>query len=83
MDFDEASILKNSSITLRKRLGVSIDECARSCATENAFDCQVMSYSPADGECKWASLLYFENHLNNQTSFLIASPGFSLFTSKF
>ena len=83
-DFDETKINANASIILRKRLGISIDECARFCATENSFDCQVISYSPADGECKWSSLLFFnEISLRNETDLLIASTGYALFTSGF
>jgi len=36
-----------------------------------------------DGECKWSSLLYFENQIGNSTMYLKPSPGFSIFTSNF
>ena len=83
LDLDEELINKNKSIILRKLLGISIDECARSCFTESRFDCQIMTYSTADGECKWSSLLYFENQITNSTSYLKPSAGYSIFTSKF
>lgn len=83
IDLDEDLIRKNQSLILRKLLGVSIDECARLCFTENSFDCQIMTFNPIDGECKWSSLLYFENQITNATMYLKASQGYSVFTSSF
>ena len=82
VDFDVEKMKKNTTIIVRRLLGTTIDECARLCLTEESFDCQVMTYSPFDNECKWTSLLFFDKELNSQTMFLTENPGFSLFTSK-
>ena len=76
-------IASNSSAILRTKSGISVDECARLCITEEAFDCQVMTYGPGYKECKWTSLLFLADSVNNETMYLKSGDGYTLFTSIF
>jgi hypothetical protein len=55
-DFSENNT--NNSVIIRKKKGVSIDECARLCLNEASFDCEIMTYSSPLLECKWSSMKY-------------------------
>jgi hypothetical protein len=55
-DFNVEGIKKNSSIFIKERKGVSIDECCRLCLTEPSFSCQSLSYEPISRICKWSSI---------------------------
>ncbi len=79
-DFNEAEILKNSSLIIRKKIGTSVDECARLCLRETAFDCLVMTYSELNLECKWSSVLYSYDGFSN-TNFISIRDDYSLFMS--
>lgn len=56
-DYNLDLIKKNSSLFLRERNGVSVDECARLCLTEPAFNCESFSFQSFKKECKWSSLV--------------------------
>lgn len=54
-DFNVSFISMNSSHFIRERKGVTINECARLCLTEPAFQCESMTYRYTK-DCKWSSL---------------------------
>jgi hypothetical protein len=81
-DFNEENIKKNNSLTLRKKKGVSIDECCRLCITEPAFDCQSLSYEVIQGECKWSSFVGALNNFLEGNPYLIEDSAFVWYTSK-
>lgn len=54
-DFNVSFTSMNNSNFIRERKGVTINECARLCITEPAFECESMTYRYTK-ECKWSSL---------------------------
>ncbi len=72
--------MKNSSLIIRKKIGTSVDECARLCLREAAFDCLVMTYSALNLECKWSSVLYSYDGFSNN-NFISIREEYSLFLS--
>jgi hypothetical protein len=54
--FNMGVVSANASLFIRERIGLTIDECARLCLSEPAFQCETLSYEPVLRECKWSSL---------------------------
>lgn len=48
----------NKSVIIRKKKGISIDECALRCLNEPSFDCEIMTYYNPLRECKWSSMKF-------------------------
>ncbi len=60
----------NNSVIIRKKTGISIDECARLCLNEGSFDCEIMTYSAPLMECKWSSMKYEAAYDNQDVNFV-------------
>lgn len=80
IDFNVDEIKKNVTIFLRTKSGISVDECARLCLREPAFDCQSMSYDYPSQDCKWSSLVAaYEPDDLTKIPYLTARNGHSFF----
>jgi hypothetical protein len=77
LDFNETKVSLNSNIILRKKSGISIDECARLCVQEYGFECQTFTYGTGFRECKWSPI---EN--SEASKYLIETEDYSFFSSK-
>lgn len=82
-DFNETIIEANRDLFLRKKQMISIDECARLCITEPAFDCQTISYNDQTQECKWSSLLLLTPNTSIIVFSTIPADGATVFISNF
>ena len=74
-------MIKDKSIIVRQKKGISIDECTRLCLKEPAFQCETLTYEPTLTECKWSSfvgslLLDVKNN-----TFIMSKPGYTFFNS--
>jgi hypothetical protein len=67
----------NPNILLRKKSGISIDECARLCVQEYGFECQTFTYGTGFKECKWSSIASSE-----ASKYLNFTEDYSFFSSK-
>ena len=83
VDFNMAEIKKNKSILIREKKGVNVNECARLCLNEPAFDCQSLSFQAVIGECKWSSLVGALADYLQDNPYLIVSPGYVWYYSEF
>jgi hypothetical protein len=81
-DFNVEEIKKNKSLSIREKKGVSVNECARLCLKEPAFDCQSMSYEAVVGECKWSSLVGALADYVTNNPYLINRNGYTWYYSK-
>jgi hypothetical protein len=81
-DFNQSYILNNENEMIRKKEGVSIDECSRLCLNEKSFSCESMTYVNSFQECKWSSLDI--NGIDIEKSqYFISQDGYSVFLSNF
>lgn len=72
--------MQETTLQIRERTGVSIDECARLCRTEPTFKCESMSHEIYFRICKWSNLF---NVLNASTPnpYTNYSDGFTMYVS--
>ncbi len=79
VDFNTTEIENNKQLSIRKRDGISIDECARLCLTESTFRCESLTYNP-NSECKWSSYIGYANTNIETDKNMIHKEGFDWFT---
>jgi hypothetical protein len=71
----------NLTFKLRKKQGVSIEECSRLCLFEPSFECNIMTYSQLYSDCKWSSLPYPRESTSNadNTVYITTRENYSAF----
>ncbi|CAF0709535.1 unnamed protein product [Brachionus calyciflorus] len=79
IDFNETEILKNDKLMLRTNTGASLDECARFCVQEPAFECQIFTYDKILQNCKWSSIRSLIDNENPTDSYFIEKEGCDVF----
>jgi len=80
-DFNLNETEKNLTISIRKRNGISIDECARLCVREPAFKCESLTYENSLTECKWSSVTVSLLESLSDSPLVIDSEGYTFFFS--
>ena len=83
IDFNETAFTSSGDFIFRLNLGGSIDECARFCVQEPAFECQVFTYSKILQECKWSSIGQLFDSENPNDNYFIEKEGSDVFLSNF